>query len=47
MGSMDEKELTNKLPLFIKPEMSDKKLKLLVNMVARANKEFNKRHGKG
>ena len=43
---MIEKELAKKLPLFIKPQMSDKKLNLLVAMVAKANKEFNKKHGK-
>lgn len=42
---MNEKKLVSKLPLFIKPQMSDKKLNLLIAMVARANKEFNKKHG--
>lgn len=42
---MKEKEVIKKLPLFIKPQMSDKKLNLLIGMVARANKEFNKKHG--
>ena len=45
MASISGKEITRKLPLFIKPQMSDKKLNLLTAMVAKANKEFNKKHG--
>lgn len=42
---MNEKNITKKLPLFIKPQISDKKLNLLAAMVSRANKEFKKKHG--
>ena len=45
MPIVQNKKLIKKLPLFIKPQMSDKKLNLLVGMVARVNKEFNKKHG--
>lgn len=37
---MNENSIARKLPLFIKPQMSDKKLRLLIDMVAIANKEF-------
>lgn len=41
---MSGKKLAIRLPLFIKPHMSDKKLNLLINMVNKANKEFIKKN---